>query len=100
MKKDRRTHATETENTYSKPYPRCGSSAKQFEFYGRIQPQDLKMESEYVVNIYDAVSPFLEKPFGCGICGRMFESEKVFLDHCSCHHVFHLTTDLLACADF
>ena len=99
LKTHRRTHSTEKENTCNEPYPRCSSSAKQVEFYAKIQPQDLKVKSEYVVNIYEAASPFLEKPFGCGICGKVFESKKIFLGHCSSHHVFHLTTDLLACAD-
>ena len=29
--------------------------------------------------------PFLEKSFGCGICGEMLEIEKEFLEHCSSH---------------
>jgi len=29
--------------------------------------------------------PFLEKSFGCGLCGEMFEIEKEFQDHWSTH---------------
>ena len=31
------------------------------------------------------IKPFLEKYFGCGICGEQFEIEKEFQDHCSIH---------------
>ena len=43
--------------------------------------------------------PFLEKSFGCGICGEMLEIEKEFLEHCSSHR-FSPPDDLfIACAD-
>ena len=29
--------------------------------------------------------PFLEKSFGCGICGEMLETRMEFLEHCSSH---------------
>ena len=33
----------------------------------------------------EAKKPFLEKSFGCGLCGEMFLIEKEFQDHCSVH---------------
>ena len=29
--------------------------------------------------------PYLEKPFGCGICEEIVESHKEFAEHCSSH---------------
>ena len=40
--------------------------------------------------------PFVERPFGCGICGEMLEIEKEFHDHCSGHR-FSPPDDLLIC---
>ena len=43
------------------------------------------MESESVANISEDAKPFLEKSFGCGLCGEMFVAGKEFLEHCSGH---------------
>jgi len=57
----------------------------QFKLHIGIQPQGLEMESESVANISEDEKPFLEKSFGCGLCGEMFEIEKEFVEHCSTH---------------
>ena len=41
-----------------------------------MQLEDFQVESESVANISRDEKPFLEKFFGCGVCGEMFESEK------------------------
>ena len=51
-----------------------------------MQLHDLKMEIEAVANISEDAEPFLEKSFGCGLCGEMFEIEKEFVEHCSTHN--------------
>ena len=51
LKKHRRTHATEKQNTFNKPFSRSSSSAKQFQFQRVIQPQYIKVESEWVATI-------------------------------------------------
>ncbi len=52
------------------------------------------MESESVADISQDAKPFLEKSFGCGVCGEMLEIEKEFLEHCFGHR-FSPPDDLL-----
>ena len=90
----RRTHATEKHSKCNKPYAKSSSSAKQFQLERVIQPQNVKMESESVANISQDEILFLEKSFGCGLCGEMHEAEKEFLEHCFGHR-FSPPDDLL-----
>jgi len=83
--KHRRIHTAEKQNACSKPCAESSSSAKQFQLQNGIQPQDLKMESQRVANISQDANSFLEKSFGCGLCGEMLEIENVFLEHCFGH---------------
>ena len=42
----------------------------------------------------DDTKPFLEKSFGCGLCGEVLEIEKEFVDHCY-NHRFSPPDDLI-----
>lgn len=46
-----------------------------------------------VLKSLEDAKPFLEKPFGCGLCGDMLEIQKEFQDHCFSHR-FSLPDDL------
>ena len=90
----RKISATDKENTSHESCARSSSSAEHFQLQRVIQPQDIKIESESVAEIFWDVKPFLEKSFGCGVCGEMLEVEKEFLEHCF-GHCFSPPDDLL-----
>ena len=51
-------------------------------------PADIGFEEcvcNSITNSPDDSKPFLEKSFGCGICGEMLYIEKEFQKHCSGH---------------
>src|SRR6218665_833230 len=77
-----RTHTTKKCN---KPSAGSSSSAKRIQLHRGIQPQRLKMGSDSVANISPDAKPFLEKSFGCGLCGDMLDTKKEFLVHCNGH---------------
>src|SRR6218665_3892764 len=95
LMKHRRMHATEKQPMCNKSNAKSSSSAKQFKHHGGIQPQDMKMESQSDANISQDEHYFLEKSFGCGICGEMFQIEKNFLEHCSGHRLSPMNYFLL-----
>jgi len=80
----KRTHVTEKCN---KPSARNRYSAKRIQLQRGIQQQRLKMGSDSIADISQDAKPFLEKSFGCGFCGKMFNSEKEFLEHCNGHRL-------------
>jgi len=90
----KRTCGTWKQRTRHRPCAKSSCSAKQFQLQSVIQPQELKMESESVADKFQDVKPFLDKSFGCGICGEMLEIEKEFLEHCFGHR-FYPPDDLL-----
>ena len=81
----RRTHATDKQSTCNKSCANSSSSAKQFKLKRGIKTQDLKMKSDSVSTLSLEAKPFLEKSFGCGLCGGMLGIEQEFLEHCSGH---------------
>lgn len=83
-----RAPAADNQHTSNKPYTKSSSIVKQVKLNARIgqQPQDMKAKSGLAANMYEDARLFFEKSFGCGICGKMFKTEKVFLEQCSCHH--------------
>jgi len=81
----RGTHETEEQHAHNKPYARSSFYMKRFKVRALLPPQEVKMESESVANIFEDAKAFMEKSFGCSLCGEMFESEKEFVEHCSNH---------------
>ena len=80
-----RIHATEKQNTCNKPRAKSSSLAKEFQLKRVMQLQLLKTKNESVGGKFQDTKPFLEKSFGCGLCGDMLEIEIDFLEHCFGH---------------
>src|SRR6218665_2014981 len=82
-----RTHATGKQLTCNKPSAKSSSSARHIQLQRGIQPKDLEVEGESVANIPQDAKLFLEKSFGCGFCGEMFDTQTEFLEHCYSHRL-------------
>ena len=82
-----RTGVTEKPHTSTKLYTKSCSSVKNVKLNSSIQLQDITTESESIADASEAAKPLLDKPFGCGLCGEMFETEEVFLEHCFSHRL-------------
>ena len=83
-----RTSGTEESHTSIKPYTKSCSSVRNGKLDTSIQLQDLNTKSESNSNASEDANPLvMEKSFGCGLCGEVFEIEEVFLGHCSSHRL-------------
>src|SRR6218665_1379392 len=78
----KRTHRT---GNCNKPSAGSRSSAKRIQLHRGIQPAELKVAGDSIANISPDAKPFLEKSFGCGLCGEMLHTETEFLEHCNGH---------------
>ena len=75
---------------------KSSSSEKQFQLERVVglESQYPRMENEFVANISQDETLFLEKSFGCGLCDEKLDTDKEFLEHCFGHR-YSLPDDLL-----